>query len=219
MDGRMILICIVILLIGYGCGLFQTGVIIGKAAGTDLKKEGSGNTGTTNAMRVLGAKSGILVFLGDFLKCFIPCMIIHYGLRNVFGSWCVPLTIFCGLGVILGHMFPFFLKFKGGKGVACACAFGLALDWKMTVICLVIFAILAVATKYVSLGSVIALSSMVVIEAIFLAAGISVFPMGLRALCFVLMVIIAALIVFAHRANIRRLANGNENKFHAHKKD
>ena len=211
-----VLSLVICLLIGYACGLFQTGVIIGKTAGTDLKKEGSGNTGTTNAMRVLGVKSGVLVFLGDFLKCFIPCVIIHYVLRGVFGSFTVPMTICCGLGVILGHRFPFYLKFKGGKGVACACAFGLALDWKMTVICLVIFALIAVGTKYVSLGSVIALSSMVAIEASFLAVGISVFPVGLRALCFVLMAVIAALIVFAHRSNIRRLANGTENKFHAH---
>ena len=216
MFGGMILVLVICLVIGYGCGLFQTGVIIGKLVGTDLQHEGSGNVGTTNAMRVLGVKSGVFVFLGDFLKCFIPCMIIHYGMRGIFGPFTVPMTICCGLGVILGHMFPFFLKFKGGKGVACACAFGLALDWKMTVICLVIFALIAVGTKYVSLGSVVALSSMVVIEAIFMAVGISVFPAGVRALCFVLMAVIAGLIVFAHRTNIARLARGEENKFHAH---
>ena len=215
----MLLARILVLIIGYACGLFQTGVIIGKLSGTDLKKQGSGNTGTTNAMRVLGVRSGVLVFLGDFLKCFLPCMILHYALRGMLGPYSVVLTVWCGLGVIAGHMFPFYLKFKGGKGVACACAFGLALDWKMTVICLVIFAILAVTTKYVSLGSVVALSSMVVIEAVFLAAGITVFPVGFHAECFVLMAVIAALIVFAHRANLRRLANGTENKFHAHKKD
>ena len=79
----MILIRILCLVIGYGCGLLQTGVIYGKLSGTDIRKHGSGNSGTTNALRVLGFKAGLIVFLGDFCKSFIPCLITRFIFKTV----------------------------------------------------------------------------------------------------------------------------------------
>lgn len=107
------LIC---LAVGYVCGLFQTGYLVGKMNHIDIRKEGSGNSGTTNALRVLGWKAGIFTFLGDVLKCVAAYFIVRFMYR---GSDCLPLLVmYAGAGVTLGHNFPFYMNFKGGKGIA-----------------------------------------------------------------------------------------------------
>ena len=104
------LIC---LAVGYVCGLFQTGYLVGKMNHIDIRKEGSGNSGTTNALRVLGWKAGIFTFLGDVLKCVAAYFIVRFMYR---GSDCLPLLVmYAGAGVTLGHNFPFYMNFKGGK--------------------------------------------------------------------------------------------------------
>ena len=95
----------ILLLLGYGLGLIQTGYIFGKTKKMDIRDYGSGNAGTTNAFRVMGAKAGFIVFLGDFLKSFIPCMLVLHIFRYQYG-YKYLYTLYMGLGVILGHNYP-----------------------------------------------------------------------------------------------------------------
>ena len=106
---------IICLIIGYAFGLFQTGYFVGKLNHVDIRKTGSGNSGSTNALRVLGVKAGLMTFAGDVLKCVLPILLV----RQIFsGSDCLPLlAMYTGAGATLGHNYPFYLKFKGGKGL------------------------------------------------------------------------------------------------------
>ena len=107
------LIC---LAVGYVCGLLQTGYLVGKMNHIDIRKQGSGNAGTTNALRVIGWKAGIMTFFGDVFKCVAAVVIVCLLYR---GSDCLPLlAMYAGTGVTLGHNFPFYMGFKGGKGIA-----------------------------------------------------------------------------------------------------
>ena len=102
---------IICLIIGYAFGLFQTGYFVGKLNHVDIRKTGSGNSGSTNALRVLGVKAGLMTFAGDVLKCVLPILLV----RQIFsGSDCLPLlAMYTGAGATLGHNYPFYLKFKG----------------------------------------------------------------------------------------------------------
>ena len=107
---------IICLAIGYVCGLLQSGYLVGKLHHIDIRKSGSGNAGSTNALRVMGWKAGLMTFAGDVLKCFAAVLIVR-GLYH--GSNCLALLMmYAGAGVTLGHNFPFYMKFKGGKGIA-----------------------------------------------------------------------------------------------------
>ena len=98
------MIRVLLLIIGYCCGLLQTGYLYGKMKGVDIRKQGSGNSGATNTLRVLGAKAGIIVFFGDMLKCLIPCLIVHYALGFESQAAYVYM-MYMAIGVILGHNF------------------------------------------------------------------------------------------------------------------
>ena len=112
----MILERVVCLAVGYAFGLIQTGYIVGKINHVDIRKQGSGNAGSTNAVRVMGWKAGAATFAGDVLKCVVAVLLMRYIYRD---GACAPLLgIYTGLGVTLGHNFPIYLKFKGGKGMA-----------------------------------------------------------------------------------------------------
>ena len=107
------LIC---LAIGYVCGLFQTGYLVGRMSHVDIRKKGSGNAGTTNALRVLGWKAGLMTFAGDVIKCVAAFLIVRFMYQ---GNDSLPLlALYAGAGVTLGHNFPFYMNFKGGKGIA-----------------------------------------------------------------------------------------------------
>ena len=109
---------LVCLLIGYIFGLFQTGYFYGKTQGVDIRKMGSGNAGSTNALRTMGIKAGMITLLGDCFKCVIAVLVV----RGIYGQShadILPLlSLYTGFGAVLGHNFPFYLKFKGGKGIA-----------------------------------------------------------------------------------------------------
>jgi len=109
----MLLKILVCLSVGYGFGCFSTGYVVGKANKIDIRKYGSGNAGTTNALRILGWKAGIITFLGDAIKALIPVLLVRYFLQG--DSYGQLLSLYTGLGVVLGHNFPFWLNFKGGK--------------------------------------------------------------------------------------------------------
>lgn len=112
------MIRIVCLAIGYCFGLFQTAFIYGKMHGIDIREKGSGNAGTTNALRVLGKKAGLIVFLGDALKAVFAMVLVHFLFENSHPEMGALLRIYAGAGVVLGHNFPFYMGFKGGKGIA-----------------------------------------------------------------------------------------------------
>ena len=202
---------ILLLIIGYFIGNIETGYIFGKLNKMDIRNYGSGNAGATNTLRVLGPKAGLIVFFGDFCKSLIPGLVVRYIFRdNVSLSYVYMLYI--GLGVVLGHNFPFYLGFKGGKGVASTAGIIMALDYRIAFVCLAIFILIVAITRYVSLASIvvmiifIGMSHMLVKTNYGFTDGSS--PMEFR----LLIVIIGFLSIFMHRANIKRLLSGTENK-------
>lgn len=207
---------VICLVMGYVFGLFQTGYIYGKVNGIDIRQHGSGNSGSTNALRVLGVKAGAIVFFGDFLKTVIPCFLV----RVLFAKqpeYIYALILYTGFGVILGHNFPFYLKFKGGKGIAATAGIMFSLDIRLTLICLAAFVLIVAVTRYVSLGSLI-------VSAIFLIWNVMMGQMGAYGLSpasrpefYAVSFVIAAMAFWRHRANIVRLAQGKENKIGAKK--
>ena len=142
------------LLIGYCFGLFQTAFLYGKTKGVDIRKVGSGNSGTTNALRNFGAKAGLIVLVGDVTKCILAFLLAS----KLFGGGEIP-AILCGLyagaGAILGHCFPFYMQFRGGKGIASMAGLIGVFSWKLLLIGFAIFALIFFTTHYVSLGSLI----------------------------------------------------------------
>ena len=205
------MIRILLLIIGYIIGNIETGYIFGKLNKMDIRNYGSGNAGATNTLRVLGPKAGLIVFFGDFCKSLIPCLVVRYIFRdNVSLSYMYMLYI--GLGVVLGHNFPFYLGFKGGKGVASTAGIIMALDIRIAAVCLAAFIVIVAFTRYVSLASIvvmiifIGMSHLLVKTNYGFANGSS--PMEFR----LLVVVIGFLSIFMHRANIKRLLSGTENK-------
>lgn len=202
------------LLIGYVCGLFQTAYIYGRINGIDIREYGSGNSGTTNALRVLGMKAGLIVFAGDILKIlaagFLVTVLFNQG--DFFGDRAALYKLYAGLGAVLGHNFPFYLNFKGGKGIAVTSGLILMMDWRITILCLIAFALTVGLTRYVSLGSL-------VITALFMISWIFLGQTGRLALTpahlpesYVLVFLIVAMAYWRHRANIKRLIAGTESK-------
>lgn len=215
------LIC---LAIGYVCGLFQTGYIVGEMSHVDIRKKGSGNAGTTNALRVLGWKAGILTFAGDVIKCIVAFLVVFFMYR---GSDCRPLlTLYAGAGVTLGHNFPFYMNFKGGKGIAVMAGLVVVNSfWHLPVSLLLIpvtlacFLVPVIVTRYISVGS-LAAYTVFLIEMI-LMGQTGWFDMR-EAYCYELYVILGfmtALAWYRHKENLKRLAAGTENKFGSKKKE
>ncbi len=200
-----------LLIIGYFIGNIETGYIFGKLNKMDIRNYGSGNAGATNTLRVLGAKAGLVVFLGDFCKSLIPCLVVRFIFRdNVSLSYIYMLYI--GLGVVLGHNFPFYLGFKGGKGVASTAGIILALDIRIALVCLIVFIITVAITRYVSLGSIFVMIILIGMSH-FLVRFSYGFGNGQSSMEFrLLTAAIGVLSIFMHRANIKRLLSGTENK-------
>ena len=194
----MILLYLLLIIASYFIGAIPTGVVLARAfSGKDIRQEGSGNIGATNVTRVLGKKLGALTLVGDLLKGFLPVWV---------GSYLVSsLNVVClmGCAAFLGHLFPVYLKFKGGKGVATALGVFLYLSPIVILIEIIIFVFVVGIWKYVSLGSLIAAASMPLLLVIIGSPK----PVVLLSMAF------ALLIFIKHKANIQRLLNGTENKF------
>ena len=194
------MIRILLLIVGYICGLFTTGYVLASARHIDIRHQGSGNIGATNSMRVMGPLGGILVLLGDLLKSYIPCMIVKYLFRN--DPAVMSYTAWTGLGAVLGHVFPFYLHFNGGKGMSTVAGMLLALDAPLGGMLMLIFVVLVLTTRLVSLASCLCLA--------FMVAGVFVkhFPPEPAAI----VCLIAALNLWRHKGNIQRLLAGSESK-------
>lgn len=203
------LIC---LLIGYGCGLFQTSYIYGKAHGIDIREYGSGNAGMTNALRTFGVKAGAITFLGDCLKCVAAVLIVRIIFGNSHAEYIKLLGLYAAGGTILGHNYPFYMKFRGGKGIAATAGLFLSFDWRVTLLGLVVFLIAFFTTHYVSLGSLLIYIGFVVETIIFGQMGL--YHMEQRYLneMYIVAILLACLAFYKHRENIKRIIHGEENK-------
>lgn len=206
---------LVCLLIGYACGLFQTAYLLGRLCHIDIREKGSGNVGTTNALRVLGWKAGLITFLCDVLKCIAAIIITRVIFRN--SAYLPLLAMYAGVGVTLGHNFPFYMKFKGGKGIAVLAGL-IAVTMVYTslwvgMIPLVIFVTAVVLTRYISVGS-LQVSAMFLMVVIFYGQ-LGDFGMEKQYLyeLYGLVFFLTVLAWYRHRENIRRLINGTENRF------
>jgi glycerol-3-phosphate acyltransferase PlsY len=202
---------IICLFAGYLFGLLQSGYFYGKIHKIDIRNYGSGNSGTTNALRVMGAKAGAVVFFGDFLKSLIPCLMIRVLFKSQ-PEMIYLLILYTGFGVILGHNYPFYLNFKGGKGIAATAGLIVATDLRMMLLCLVAFILIVAITRYVSLGSLVVATILFVWLFLFGKLGAYGIDQRLLPEFYIVAALISGQAFWRHRANIGRLVRGRENK-------
>lgn len=197
----MVLKIILCLIFGYIFGCFSTGYFVGKLNKVDIREYGSGNVGTTNALRTLGAKAGALTLLGDVIKAVIPMLLVRFFFKDL--EYAELLTLYTGFGVVTGHNYPIWLKFKGGKGIAATGGVMATFDPLIIPIGLPLFVIIVAITRYVSVGSLFV--------AVFFPAWILIrYPGDIHMLILSLVFMISAFI--KHKSNIVRLFKGTENK-------
>ena len=190
---------ILLIIAAYLLGSIPTGLLLAKAAGVDIRSSGSGNIGATNVYRTLGRSVGILTLSGDCLKGAIPVVVARYfGMSDL---WIAA----AGLAAFLGHVYTIFLGFKGGKGVATALGVFLAVSPAAIGSALLIFVAVVWKWRYISLGSISAAMAMPGMVAVF----------DSRPPVVVMAAIVALLVVWKHRENIKRLRSGTESKFKA----
>ena len=213
MTVRLLCLCI-----GYVCGLFQTGYIVGKIKGIDIREHGSGNAGTTNILRTMGIKYAVIVLLGDALKCGLAILITRKLFIDGENAYMQSLlALYASAGVILGHNFPFYMGFKGGKGIAATAGFIIfGLSPIMTLVGIIVFFSIFFITHYVSLGSI--LLYVAVLTCSFIFMGIDFYSwksMGYSQLYIeyiILIVFLTVLMLIRHKDNIKRLTAGCERK-------
>lgn len=194
---------IIIAVIAYLLGSISFGMIVAKLkGGPNLREVGSKNTGATNVLRVMGVKTGLIVFVLDILKALIACIIgrVWMGLNG---------AMVAGLAVVIGHNWPCFFQFKGGKGVASTLAVMLMTFPIPAIICYVVAIVLIATTKYVSLGSI-------TLAALFAVMVIATNWANWLVIFWV--IVVAGLLIWRHHANIGRLLTGTENKLGSKKK-
>ena len=187
------------LLLAYLMGAIPFGVLVGTLFyHIDVREHGSGNVGTTNVFRVLGKKAGVVVLVCDMLKGFIPAFVAAQVWRET-NPW---LVIFVAAAPVVGHMFSVFLRGRGGKGVATGAGVVLALVPLAFGVIVVVWVLLILITRYVSLASLVA----TLLVPVFVIALGDPLPYVIAA------VLVTVVIFWAHRGNIRRLLNGTENR-------
>lgn len=211
---------VICVLIGYVLGLFQTAYFYGKAHGIDIREHGSGNSGTTNALRVLGTKAGLIVFAGDCLKCIIAVVIVKLLFGESNKDIIYLLSLYAGAGAILGHNYPFYMKFRGGKGIAATAGMVIAFHPYFTVMGVIVFFTIFFTTHFVSLGSLLVYSGLLI--ELVICGQLGVFEGMTQANLIEMYVLFGALTVLAfwkHRENIGRLLRGEERKTYLTKKN
>lgn len=204
------------LLGGYLLGSFNASIIFGKMRGSDIRNEGSKNAGMTNTLRVFGKKAAVFVFFFDLLKAVVAVLLARYLADVVYpentnaGEYAKYLA---GLGAILGHNFPLYFKFKGGKGILASWGVIMVLDWRIAVMLIVVFLLVVLSTRYVSLASVIS----AILYPLYVVALNAGKPSPATRYYILLSLIMAVLAIYRHRANIKRLRTGTESKLGAKK--
>ena len=198
--------CVLCALIGYFLGSFNFALILSKKMyGEDIRNYGSKNAGTTNMMRTYGKKAAAFTIIGDILKGIVSVAIGCFAMGINLGGY---LT---GLFCVIGHIFPVFYGFKGGKGVATAAAVILMLNPFVFLCVIAVFLITVILSRYVSLGSVLAAAVFPLLTYSSLFAADTILPY--RGFSFVFSFIMAVLVILKHKENLDRLAHGKENKF------
>jgi glycerol-3-phosphate acyltransferase PlsY len=192
--------------LGYLLGSLNTSVIVGKIYGTDITSLGSKSAGLTNTLRLLGKTAAAFVLIGDVLKGIVACLIglvLGVTIQSGEASDCISLLA-AGSGAVIGHNWPLYFGFKGGKGALTAAAVMFMVNWQMALISLGLFVIVIAATRYVSLGTIGASIFFVALSFVPAFGGTLYFQ--------IFACLMAAIIIFKHRENIRRLLSGAENK-------
>lgn len=214
------LICLVV---GYAFGLIQSAYIMGRMKGVDIRTVGSGNAGSTNALRAFGTKAGFTVLGCDALKTIVAILLMRYTVGLVWPGYVALIIMYTAVGVILGHNFPFYLSFKGGKGMAATLGLILALIALQPLYFITMFSLFVIiflTTHYVSLGSMLAYVLFVIETIAFGKLGMlgdnlsNAELLELNCIAFFL----AALAIFQHRKNCVRLVKGVESKTYLSKK-
>ena len=204
----MIFASIIVAIIAYLLGSISFSVIISKRmAGFDVREKGSGNAGTTNVLRSVGKKAAIITLVCDVLKgvaaVLVACLISRI-FKDLNGSLLVQIA---GISVIIGHTFPVFFEFKGGKGIATALGVLLVTNWKIGLVCLIFALILMALSKMVSLGSI---SAAILFPILVIIMPNDAFIIDGNYIIY--SILMAVLVIFNHRTNVQRLINGTENK-------
>lgn len=203
---------IAVAVIAYLIGSINSSILISKAVtGKDIRTSGSGNAGATNMLRTMGKKYAVITLVIDILKGVVALLLAKLAIN--LGAY-TSATYIAGVAVVLGHNFPVFFGFKGGKGVATSLGVVLLLDWKIGLITLVVALVVMAISKYVSLGSITAAVVFMVLQIVAMAVT-DAFDIA-RLIC---VLILGGLLIIRHRANIARLANGTENKLGSKKKE
>ena len=198
---------IIIVVIAYLIGSVNFSIIFSKKmAGFDVREKGSGNAGTTNMLRTVGKKAAALTLVCDILKGVISILIAKL-IGNIWNNLDTALLVqLAGLFVVIGHTFPVFFKFKGGKGIATSLGVLLTANWQIGLICLVFALVLMALTQMVSVGSIVA-------AILYPVLTIFIHQNYIEDGNYVIFaIILAVLIVFNHRENVKRILAGNENK-------
>ena len=209
---------IICILIGYAIGLFQTGYIYGKTQHIDIREHGSGNAGTTNTLRTLGFKAGAITFAGDCGKAILAIFISWLIFHAQYPEGIKLLGMYAGLGAVLGHNYPFYMKFKGGKGIAATSGVALSLllfpkhCWVFAVFGLITFASVTLISKYVSLGSLVFITLFLIEFLAFGAAGWLPLTGSAKLEAYGILICLTVLAYIRHRGNIGRLMHGTERK-------
>ncbi len=203
---------IIVAVIAYLIGSINFSIILSKKmAGFDIREKGSGNAGTTNMLRAVGKKAAVITLICDILKGVVSILIAVLAgkiVKNLDNALLVQLA---GIFVIIGHTFPVFFKFKGGKGIATSLGVLLMTNWQIGLICLVFALVLIALTRMVSVGSIAAGILFPVLVA-FIDQNYIVPTSNSNWSYLVFSIIIALLVIFNHRANVQRILNGTENK-------
>lgn len=210
---------IICVAIGYVFGLFQTGYFYGKSKGIDIRQHGSGNAGTTNTLRVLGTKAGLIVFLGDCVKCILAVTVTRLLFGQAHSEMIYLLCVYAAAGAILGHNFPFYMNFRGGKGIAATAGLILSLHPVFIPMVIILFFGVFLTTHYVSLGSLVVYVGLMV--EMIICGQLGLFQMSQVYLneMYLVTALLAVMAFWKHRTNIGRLARGEERKTYLFKKN
>lgn len=199
-------------MIGYVFGLFQTAYLYGKLHGIDIRNYGSGNAGTTNTLRTLGTKAGLIVLLGDIMKCILAIVLTNILFQNSHPDEIYLLKIYAAAGAILGHNFPFYLHFKGGKGIAATAGMILSFHPWLIPMGVILFFGTFFTTHYVSLGSLLVYAGFMIELVVLGQMGIFGMPQAALNEMYVVAGFLTVMAYYKHKDNIKRLLSGTERK-------